>query len=262
MSDKQAKLLILLASIFLVFSGFILYIVFQKQGYSNVNSNSIINYNINDYIETEPLIYNNYDDVYSNINVSKIKFKNIDITLTDNFMESENEIIQYIDKYYVEIKKNGSYNKNNTVISFIKTQINSTILSVYYNIQFNINDEIRNFVITTNIDLKTNKILSTDDLLNKYNYTKNYISQKLFDEIVLINDNDVVIDKITNISLNKNDILRKKNEYLERIVSEFDNIIEMYIENNSLTISYDTKTIKELFFICNDNSEIILKYLK
>ena len=40
-------------------------------------------------------------------------------------------------------------------------------------------------LLTLNIDLKTNKILTTEDLLLKYSYTKEYIAEKLFNNDTL-----------------------------------------------------------------------------
>ena len=73
----------------------------------------------------------------------------------------------------------------------IKTQINGAVLSIYYQVNFNLDenifeDNIKSYITTLNIDLGTNKILTNDDLLSKYSYTKEYIADKLFTENVLI----------------------------------------------------------------------------
>ena len=118
------------------------------------------------------------------------------------------------------------------------------------------------YVITTNIDLGTNKVLSNNELLGKYNYTKEYIAEKIFDEDLLISNGQVVIDKNTNISLTKEDIERKKSDYVNRIISEFDNIIKVYIENKSLTLVYNKRDLRGIFFDNEFDSEIIIRYLK
>ena len=118
------------------------------------------------------------------------------------------------------------------------------------------------YVITTNIDLGTNKVLSNNDLLGKYNYTKEYIAEKIFDEDLLISNGQVVIDKNTNISLTKEDIERKKSDYVNRIISEFDSIIKMYIEDKSLTLVYNKRDLRGIFFDNEFDSEIIIRYLK
>ena len=141
-------------------------------------------------------------------------------------------------------------------------QINNAILSIYYELDFDLDNNIMNYVITTNIDLATGKVLTNDDFLMKYNYTKKYIAEKLYEEDLLINEGQIVIDKNTNISLTKSDIERKKNEYIDRIISEFDNIIKVYIENKSLTLVYNKRDLRNIFFDNNFDSEIIVRYLK
>lgn len=145
----------------------------------------------------------------------KITFKNLDSDLTKTFENEEAELIDYINKYYDELKKEEDYTSNNTVTTLIKTQVNSTVLSVFYEMDFNIQNINRSYVLTLNIDLKTNKILTTEDLLLKYSYTKEYIAEKLFNDDIMINANEIVVDKNTNISLTKNDIEKKKMNMLK-----------------------------------------------
>jgi len=210
MSGKAAKALVIFSALFLILLGVGLYKLFEYQGYDKKETNKFINYNVKDYIETTPIIFSNYSDVYSSINVSKITFKNLDSDLTKTFENEEAELIDYINKYYDELKKEEDYTSNNTVTTLIKTQVNSTVLSVFYEMDFNIQNINRSYVLTLNIDLKTNKILTTEDLLLKYSYTKEYIAEKLFNDDIMINANEIVVDKNTNISLTKNDIEKKK----------------------------------------------------
>lgn len=262
MSGKTAKVLVIFSAFFLILLGISLYKLFDYQGYGDKKESNYINYNIKDYIETNPIVLSNYADVFTSINVSKVSFKNLDNSLTDTFIKEEDELVGYISKYYDEIKKYNNYTDKNTVATFIKTGINSTTLSVFYQITFNFDNGIKNYVATLNIDLKTNKVLTVEDLLLKYNYDKSYIAEKIFNDDILIGNNEVVIDKNTNISLTKSDIERKKNEYINRIVDDFDNIIKVYIDNGSLVLTYNKKELNDLFFETNYNSELKTKYLK
>lgn len=267
MNDRKVRGLVIITAFVLLFAGISLYILFDKQGIGKDKNNHYVNYNVNDYIEVSPVVFNNYNNVYSNINVSKIDIKNIDQNITKEFITREEELIGYISGYYREITANSSYVPVNTVSSSIKTQINGAVLSLFYKVDFNLDsnifdDNIKSYVITTNIDLGTNKILTKDDLLSKYNYTRSYIADKLFNDDVLIEKNQIVIDKNTNMSLTRNDIERKKDEYVKRIISEFDNIIDMYIENGSLVLVYDTKELKGIFFDNEFDTDIKFRYLK
>ena len=267
MSDKASKILVMGGAVFLILLGICLYKLFEYQGYKETKErNAYVSYEVNDYVTVSTVDYYNLDDVYNNIEVNRVTFKNIDENLTKEFLDEEEELINYVKRYYNEIKKEEHTNLN-TVNSKIKTIVNDTVLSVYYEIEFvfdeNIyNDNIRNYILTFNVDLKTMKVLNDDDLLNKFNYTKEYISEKIFNDDILINDNEIVIDKNTNISFTKKDIERRKEEYINRIVADFNNIIKMYIERGSLVLVYDSKEVKTIFFDGNFDTDIKIRYLK
>ena len=110
--------------------------------------------------------------------------------------------------------------------------------------------------------MRTNKVLTNADLLLKYDYNKNFIADKLFIEEILIGKGQVVIDKNTNISLTRSDIERKKDSYINRIILDFDNTIDMYIESNNLVLVYDKKELKNNFFDNEFETDIVFKYLK
>ncbi|MGM9882307.1 MAG: hypothetical protein ACI31S_05645 [Bacilli bacterium] len=267
MSNNKAKLLVIVSAVILLFLGAGLYILFDKQGYSNYKKGEVVSYNLKDYIETVPIVFNDYDDVYSSINVSKVNIKNINNDAISVFSEQEDEIISYITDYYKELETIENYVPVNSVSSNIKTQINGTVLSVFYEVNFVLDENIfedsnKSYIAVINIDLATEKALSNDDLLSKYNYTKEYISEKIFEEDVLISNGQVVIDKNTNISLTQDDISRKKESYVDVIINQFDNIMKVYIENNSLAIGYDEKELKNLFFDNKFDTNIKIRYLK
>lgn len=273
MSDRSVKFLILGSAFILILSASILYVVFDRQGYSKNKVNAYVNYNINDYIEVNAVSLPDYSNIYRSINVSKITFKNLDTSLTSSFMTKEEELISYITSYYNETisTKNSEgqsdYEPLGVVSSKYKTLINGAVLSIFYELDFTLDqnvyeNNIKSYIITLNIDLGTNKILTNDDLLSKYNYTRESISEKLYEDSIVIPKGQIVIDKNTNISLTRSDIERKRKDYVERIVSEFDNIINMYIESNSLVLVYDEKRLSETFFTGNFMTNISTKYLK
>ena len=267
MSNKTAKGLIFGSACLLILAGAGLYKLFDYQGYSGRNTNTYVNYSVNNYIEKTPIIFNDYDNAYSEINISRVDFKNIDSEIVKSFIKEENEIINYVGGYYNEISPDDNYIPVNTANSDVKAQINGAILSVYYEMNIALDEElfddnVRRYIVTTNIDLGTDRVLTTEDLLNKYNYSKEYIAEKIFEEDVLINSGELVIDKNTNISLTKNDIVRKKSEYINRIVDGFDNIIKVYIDNNYLTLVYDKKELKGMFFDNKFDTDIKVRYLR
>lgn len=269
MSEKTAKALVVVSAIFLLLVGFGLYKLFEYQGINkDTTSRKIVNYDIKDYVETVPVVFNGYSNVYSKINVSRVTLKDLDNDVIKSFMDEEDKLIEYITTYYNEINNEvENYIPSNEVTSSIKMQINSAILSIYYELDFNLDkniysNNIKKYVITTNIDLATGRILSNNDLLKKYNYTRKYIVEKIFDEDLIIGNGQIVIDKNTNVSLTKEDIERNKEEYINELITEFDNFINMYIDNKTLVIVYNKSELRNMFFDNDFDSELIVRYLK
>ena len=269
MSEKTAKVLVVVSAIFLLLVGFGLYKLFEYQGINKyTTSRKIVNYDIKDYVKTVPVVFNGYSNVYSKINVSRVTLKDLDNDVIKNFMDEEDKLIEYITTYYNEINNEvENYIPSNEVTSSIKMQINGAILSIYYELDFNLDkniysNNIKKYVITTNIDLATGRILSNNDLLKKYNYTRKYIVEKIFDEDLIIGNGQIVIDKNTNISLTKEDIERNKEEYINELITEFDNFINMYIDNKTLVIVYNKSELRNMFFDNEFDSELIVRYLK
>mgnify|MGYP004556378575 FL=1 len=269
MSEKTAKTLVVVSAIFLLLVGFGLYKLFEYQGINkDTTSRKIVNYDIKDYVETVPVVFNGYSNVYSKINVSRVNLKDLDNNVIKSFMDEEEKLIEYITTYYNEINNEvENYIPSNEVTSSIKMQINGAILSIYYELDFNLDkniysNNIKKYVITTNIDLATGRILSNNDLLKKYNYTRKYIVEKIFDEDLIIGNGQIVIDKNTNISLTKEDIERNKEEYINELITEFDNFINMYIDNKTLVIVYNKSELRNMFFDNDFDSELIVRYLK
>lgn len=267
MNDKNVRVLVVLTAVFLLLIGVGLHVMFDIQGMRKSKNNNYVNYNVNDYIEVSPVVFNEYNNVYSSINVSRISIKNIDEEITNEFITRQEEIIDYITGYYREINASNDYVPVNNVSSTIKTQINGAVLSILYRVDFNLDetvfdDNVKSYVVTLNVDLGTNKLLSKSDLLSKYDYSRDYIADKLFNEDILIEKGQVVIDRDTNISLTKSDIERKKVDYVNRIISEFDNIIDMYVDNNSLVLVYDKRELNNIFFDNEFDTDIVFRYLK
>ena len=83
MSEKTAKVLVVVSAIFLLLVGFGLYKLFEYQGINkDTTSRKIVNYDIKDYVETVPVVFNGYSNVYSKINVSRVTLKDLDNNVT------------------------------------------------------------------------------------------------------------------------------------------------------------------------------------
>ena len=101
-----------------------------------------------------------------------------------------------------------------------------------------------------------------DEFGNIQQKKEKYIVEKIFDEDLIIGNGQIVIDKNTNISLTKEDIERNKEEYINELITEFDNFINMYIDNKTLVIVYNKSELRNMFFDNDFDSELIVRYLK
>lgn len=202
MSEKTVKALVVVSAIFLLLVGFGLYKLFEYQGINkDTTSRKIVNYDIKDYVETVPVVFNGYSNVYSKINVSRVTLKDLDNDVIKNFMDEEEKLIEYITTYYNEI-----------------------------------NNEVENYI------------------------PSNEVSSSI--KMQIIGNGQIVIDKNTNISLTKEDIERNKEEYINELITEFDNFINMYIDNKTLVIVYNKSELRNMFFDNEFDSELIVRYLK
>ena len=95
MSEKTAKVLVVVSAIFLLLVGFGLYKLFEYQGINkDTTSRKIVNYDIKDYVETVPVVFNGYSNVYSKINVSRVTLKDLDNNVIKSFMDEEDKLIK------------------------------------------------------------------------------------------------------------------------------------------------------------------------
>ena len=56
--------------------------------------------------------------------------------------------------------------------------------------------------------------------------------------------------------------LDKNKEYINELITEFDNFINMYIDNKTLVIVYNKSELRNMFFDNDFDSELIVRYLK
>ena len=56
--------------------------------------------------------------------------------------------------------------------------------------------------------------------------------------------------------------LEAKKEYINELITEIDNFINMYIDNKTLVIVYNKSELRNMFFDNDFDSELIVRYLK
>ena len=106
-----------------------------------------------------------------------------------------------------------------------------------------INENIKHFVvdvsnyedvITINIDLKNNKVLSNDDMIDMVKGSYKDIATDIFNEYIKINNNREVVDAITEEKLSSSVFNNNSEKYIIRIREKLPEVMNIYVENNEV----------------------------
>ena len=154
--------------------------------------------------------YINYKiDDYFKIKGNVVHLENIDNKISKDFLDRQNTII----------------NNNKVIDTDITKTIYKDVLSI--KISYILNGELSNYeeIIILNYDLKENKIIDNDDLLNRSTTTYKEIAESIF------------------------------NKYIARIRENLPDMINLYIEDGKLYYIVNLKDINKLCYLTNkDNS--------
>lgn len=197
-----------------------------KHGYS-INE-KIVSIKANDYVD---------------VNGDIVLLKNIDDDIITDFTKRQNSVI----------------NNNKIVDNKIDYGIYKNILSVKISYIIDRNSYNYEEIITLNVDLKNNKILTNDELLNILDITYKDIAIDIFDEYVKIpNDRDIeVIDSIDNMKMSSDEFNNNSEKYIIRIREKLPDIMNLYIENDKVYYSVRIDEINKLCYYMDNNIENI-----
>lgn len=164
--------------------------------------NRIISYKVSDYVDTD----GNY-----------VYLKNIDKEIINTFINEQKEVL-----------------KNNVIDMSVTKGIYKDILSI--KISYVLYGELSNYedVITINIDLKNNRVLSNDDMIEMVKGSYKDIATDIFNEYIKINNNREVVDAITEEKLSSSEFNNNSEKYIIRIREKLPDIMNIYIENNEV----------------------------
>lgn len=164
--------------------------------------NKIISYKVSDYVDTD----GNY-----------VYLKNIDKEIINTFINEQKEVL-----------------KNNVIDMSVTKGIYKDILSI--KISYVLYGELSNYedVITINIDLKNNKVLSNDDMIDMVKGSYKDIATDIFNEYIKINNNREVVDAITEEKLSSSEFNNNSEKYIIRIREKLPDVMNIYIENNEV----------------------------
>ena len=200
------------------------------------------NIDANKYVELV-----NYD--LNGNSIKKVTFTNLDDSLTKDFLDKQDKLINDIQGEYSKVESDEWY------------QVNKDILSVYYKLttSYNIGDCAS--IATLNIDLANNKILSNEDILKLGNTSFNELAIKEYDRALKFledrcnNYNTCFYEKKMDNGqfgqLTLDEFKNSKEEIINKIETGLDNIIYPYIKDGFIKYDYRNIDLQLLYIAVN-----------
>ena len=253
MKDKTLNIIIsVLIIAILSLVGYFLYANYSKD--DTVIENNKITYKIEDYITIEK---ENVEGKNDKFNIEKITFKNLDASLVNDFINKQNKLINdtlNLYSHWDSFNFEGLTLKEGLIAyTDIWYQLNGTILTIYYNMNFEDAIGPCNEIIVLNIDLENKKIVTNEDLLKLGNSSFEKIADEHYNKTLAnakkCSDTDLycgVQDKDYNI-IKASQFEKDKDIYLNMIINGLDEAINCYIEDGKIKYDYKRYTIDILY---------------
>lgn len=224
---KSMLILIMLICIIIAMISYWIYAYHHKYGNFYFEGTKIVSYRISDYIEIKG------DVVY---------LKNIDENINSYFIKKQENII----------------NNNNIVSVDITKELYNDILSIM--ILYNNTDNYEE-VLTINIDLTNDKLLSNEDLLDIANTNYKNIATNIFNEYLKLPDdsNKKVIDTITEKELTTSAFNNDSEKYIIRIREKLPEVINLYIQDSTVHYIVRLSEIDEVCYYTNEERLVNIK---
>ena len=223
-SNKRFILVfIMMLCLIISMSTYWVYAYHHKYG-KNYYEDKFISYKVSDYVSIE----GNY-----------VYLKNINDDISNNFIRSQKEII-----------------KNNIIDMTVTKGIYKEILSI--KISYILNADLSNYeeVLTLNIDLRNKKVLNNDEILNKINTSYKEIATDIFNEYIKVNNNQKVIDIITDEEMTGNEFNNNSEKYIIRIREKLPEIMKVYIDKEHVYYLVRKNEITKVCYYTNTDINI------
>lgn len=223
-SNKRFILVfIMMLCLIISMSTYWVYAYHHKYG-KNYYEDKFISYKVSDYVTIE----GNY-----------VYLKNISDDISNNFIRSQKEI-----------------NKNNIIDMTVTKGIYKEILSI--KISYILNADLSNYeeVLTLNIDLRNKKILNNDEILNKINISYKEIATDIFNEYIKVNNNQKVIDIITDEEMTGNEFNNNSEKYIIRIREKLPEVMRVYIDKEHVYYLVRKNEITKVCYYTNTDINI------
>lgn len=255
--NKNIPFAVAILVILVIAALMVVYIVFIWDKDSKENVTETI-HPTSDYVTVVDVDYSNYLDAFASLDIKKIALKNVDESIISEFTTKQLELLSYVDNNYEflinSIENIDNYEKISSMESVTSYLIANNILSIYYELTENIDYKEGNnsYILTYNIDLENNKVLSYDEMLYNYNINKTNVATSLFEHFFNEEYNsENLIDAVSLEMITKEKVVNNRSEYIERIENELENITSLYISDNELFIAYREENVEMLCFSVN-----------
>lgn len=198
------------------------------------------NFDVNQYIVLEDVVFS-YKNSDKTVTTKKVKFQNIDDSLTKEFHKQQEEIINNI-----VVPDEGIFNAEYKLKHFY----NNGILSIIYTIEttYAIGTCATKMAVT-NIDLKNNRVISEEELLSKVGLSYNSIVDKTYEEELAswkkLNERNGT--EISYYEVTFADFRDNKAKYVSEGMKKIPDIIYTYIEDGQIKYDYYSITLDTLF---------------
>lgn len=258
--DKRQTIIAVILLVILIGAVIVITYIVKFSGLANEvdndnNNNEVINNSnpADQYVMVTPYQYADAEGIFTSFNVSTISFKNLDESLTSEFLQRQQEFIDTIDSYHQQVLDLGVTDYGtNSIMSVINYTVSDSILSVVY--QFKVNIPLLSIntteAISLNIDLANQRIMTNDLMLSYLEKDINNVANRVFEETIMtlnFEDNNYVdIDTETKVDATNVESFREV--YVTKIVDYLQNNGIGYIVNDQYNIMYRNSDILALLF--------------
>lgn len=258
--DKRQTIIAVILLVILIGAVIVITYIVKFSGLANEvdndnNNNEVINNSnpADQYVMVTPYQYADAEGIFTSFNVSTISFKNLDESLTSEFLQRQQEFIDRVDILHQQVLDLGVTDYGtNSIMSVINYTVSDSILSVVY--QFKVNIPLLSIntteAISLNIDLANQRIMTNDLMLSYLEKDINNVANRVFEETIMklnFEDNNYVdIDTETKVDATNVESFREV--YVTKIADYLQNNGIGYIVNDQYNIMYRNSDILALLF--------------
>ncbi len=256
--DKRQTIIAVILLVILIGAVIVITYIVKFSGLANEvgnDNNEVINNSnpADQYVTVTPYQYTDAEGVFTTFNVSTISFKNLDESLTSEFLQKQQEFIDRVDILHQQVLDLGVTDYGtNSIMSVINYTVSDSILSVVY--QFKVNIPLLSIntteAISLNIDLANQRIMTNDLMLSYLEKDINNVANRVFEETIMtlnFEDNNYVdIDTETKVDATNVESFREV--YVTKIADYLQNNGIGYIVNDQYNIMYHNSDILALLF--------------